>query len=82
VATLLPIPVRLTVCGLLEAVSVNVSVPFTVPPVVGEKVMLTEQLAEEARLDPHVLLAIAKPAVVRMLAMEIDPPEPFASVTV
>jgi hypothetical protein len=63
----LPVPVRLTVCGLFRALSVNVSVPVTAPIAVGEKVTPTTQLAPAAILVPQVLLATAKPALVTML---------------
>jgi hypothetical protein len=33
-----PVPVRFVLCGLFEASSVTVSVPFRVPAVVGVKV--------------------------------------------
>ena len=54
-----PLPVRLTVCGLVCALSVKVSVPFTVPLAVGEKVTPTLQLAPAASVAPQVLVAIA-----------------------
>ncbi len=81
-ARVLPVPVRLTVCGLFGAESVNVSVPLIVPPAVGENVTPTVQLAPAEIPVPHVLLAIAKPAVATMLEMERDALEPFVSVTV
>jgi len=59
--------VRVTVCGLVAASSVNVSVPFAGPLAVGENVTLTAQLACAAMLAPHVVLAIAKPALAAML---------------
>jgi hypothetical protein len=40
----LPIRVRLTICELLEAVSVIFRTPFTVPPIVSEKVRVPAQL--------------------------------------
>ena len=63
----LPVPVRLTVCGLFAAVSVNVSVPVAVPVAVGENVTPTVQLAPAATLVPQVLLETAKPALAAML---------------
>jgi len=55
-----PVPLKLTVCGLLSALSVNVSVPVCAPVAVGEKVTPTLHVAPAAMLDPQVLLAIAK----------------------
>jgi hypothetical protein len=58
-----PFPLRLTVCGLLAALSVNVSVPVVAPVAVGVNVTPTEQLAPAATLVPHVLLAMLNPAL-------------------
>ena len=63
----LPVPERLTVCGLFDAASVKVSVPVAAPVAVGENVTPTAQWPPAATLDPQVLLEIAKPALVRML---------------
>ena len=63
----MPVPLRLTVCGLLVAVSVKLRVPVAGPVALGVNVTPTVQLAPPARLDPQVLLAMAKPAVVTML---------------
>src|ERR1019366_2063487 len=46
--------------GLLPAVSVNARVAIKVPPAVGLKTTLAEQIAAAARLTPQVLLKIAK----------------------
>ena len=51
-----PVPVKLTVCGLLLAVSVIVTVPFSVPVAVGVNVTLIAQAPPAARLAPHVLV--------------------------
>lgn len=59
VAGAVPLPLRLTDCGLLAALSVNVRVPLAVPIVVGSNVTPTEQLAPAAMLVPQVLLAMA-----------------------
>ena len=82
VANVLPVPERETVCGLFEAESLNVSVPLTVPPPVGEKVTPTVQLAPAAIPVPHALLEIAKPVLAAMLEKVRDAPGPFVSVTV
>ena len=56
-----PVPLRVMVCGLVTALSVNVSVPATGPVAVGVKVTPTAQLAPAATLVPHVLLAMLNP---------------------
>jgi hypothetical protein len=48
----LPVPVRLTVCGLFAALSVNVSVPVKLVAEVGINVTPTVQLAPAAMPDP------------------------------
>src|SRR6266496_4451847 len=55
-----PVPTRLTTCGLGDALSVNVKFPFRVPFAVGVKVTLTAQLAPVATVAPQVLLEMAK----------------------
>ena len=51
-----PVPVRLTVCGLLLALSVIVSVPGWEPVVVGLNVTLTVQVACAGRELPQVFV--------------------------
>ena len=58
-----PVPERVTPCGLVTAESVNVSVPFTVPVAIGEKVTPIVQLAPAAMLVPQVLLATLNPVL-------------------
>ena len=62
-ATTLPVPVELvpvpesaTVCGLLVAVSVKLSVAVRVPVAAGLNRIVAVQLADAARLEPHVLV--------------------------
>jgi hypothetical protein len=57
---LLPVPLRLTVCGPPGAESVKVSVPVAAPVAVGVKVTPMLQPAPAAMLLPQVLLAIPK----------------------
>ena len=67
-----PVPLRFTVCGLLESLSVNVSVPVTDVTAVGLKVTFTVQLAlaasegEQLSVSANGLLAtiLVKPMVV------------------
>jgi hypothetical protein len=55
-----PVPETETCCGLLGSLSVMVSVAVRVPETVGLNRRVTVQLELPARLDPHVLLKIAK----------------------
>jgi hypothetical protein len=59
VTGVLPVPVRLTVWGLVKALSVNFSVPLSAPITDGVKVTPTVQVAPAATLAPQVLLEIA-----------------------
>ena len=61
-----PVPERITVCGLVAASSVKTSVPEAAPRADGEKVMPTEHLAAAARLAPQVLVVMLKPALAAM----------------
>ena len=51
-----PLPVRLTVCGLLVALSVTVSVPVNVPVAVGLKVTEIVQFFPAFTVVPQVLV--------------------------
>src|SRR6202521_5998839 len=55
-ATVVPLPVRLTVCGLPVALSVMVMVPGRLPVAVGVKVTVMVQLAAAATDVPQVLV--------------------------
>jgi len=65
----LPVPLRLTVCGLVAAPSVKVRAPGAAPSAIGVKVTPTLQLPPAATLVPQVLLAIANGPVATMLLM-------------
>jgi len=58
-----PVPVSVTVWGLVKAMSVNVSDPVTGPAAVGEKDTPTVQVPPPATVVPHVLLATLNPAL-------------------
>jgi len=58
--TTVPIPLRATVWGLPEALSATESVPVSVPVALGVKVTEIVQLAPVAKLDPQVLVLMAK----------------------
>jgi len=51
-----PVPVRLTVCGLPEALSVTLKVPVRVPAAVGVNFTLMLQFPPAAKELPHVLV--------------------------
>jgi hypothetical protein len=63
-----PAPLRTTVCGLPDALSVTDSVPWRVPPAVGLKETLIAQLALAASVPPHELVWEKSP-VAAMLKM-------------
>ena len=78
----LPVPLRLTVCGLVKASSVKVRAPVKLPLVVGVNVTPTLQLPPAATLDPQVFDAMAKPALTAMLAKFSCTLSRFVTVTV
>lgn len=82
----LPDPERVAVCGLLPAESVNTRLAVRVPEADGVKVMVTEQLDEAVKVDPHMLLVIAKSdalaPVIAMLLIEMPDVPLLLSVTV
>ena len=51
-----PVPLKLTVCGLLEALSVTVIAPVLGPVVVGVNVIVRVQFAPAATLEPQLLV--------------------------
>lgn len=55
-----PSPESETCCGLEGSLSVKTRVAVRVPVVVGTKRTVTAQLADAERVEPHVLLKIAK----------------------
>lgn len=50
----MPVPLNTSVWGDPGSLSVNVTLPVRIPEFVGVKVTLTEQLAPEFKLLPHV----------------------------
>ena len=77
-----PVPDSATVCGLLAALSVKVSVPVRSPEAIGVKVMLTLQLLFAARVAPQVFAEIAKSPLGVMLLISSVAVLVFFSVTV
>ena len=65
----MPVPVRVTVCGLWVLKSLMVRPPVRVPALDGLKVMVTEQLAPAARVFPQVVAVISKSPLVATLVM-------------
>jgi len=55
--TLVPVPLKVAVCGLPAALSVMVMVPVCVPVAVGAKVTLIEQFAPAASEAPQVVVS-------------------------
>jgi hypothetical protein len=62
------VPLRETVCGLSAALSVNVTVPFTLPVVSGARVTLIAQFAPAASDEPQLLVS-AKFALAAILVI-------------
>lgn len=60
----IPVPERLAVCVLGEALSVTVSDPVRLPPADGLNVTPTEQFAPAARLEPQVFVWLKSPVAV------------------
>jgi len=81
---LLPVPESETTCGLLATPSVNCRLAVLAPAALGLKVIVTVQLAPDARVPPHVLLEITKSAALvpdtAMLLIVIVAALPFCSV--
>jgi hypothetical protein len=63
-----PVPVRLTLCGLPAALSVRVIAAVRVPLAAGVKVTLIVQLAPAATLDPQLLVWAKSLALVPVTA--------------
>ena len=56
-----PVPVRVTTCGLAPSLSVTVTVPYRWPTTVGLNATLMAQFAPGATLVPQVLLEMKSP---------------------
>lgn len=66
--TVVPVPLRETVCGLPVALSVIEIVPFKLPVVLGAKVTLIAQFAPDARAESQLLVS-SKFALAAMFVM-------------
>jgi hypothetical protein len=67
-AALVPVPVKLTVCGLPAALSEMLRVPLRVPVAVGVKVTVIVQSAPAATELPQLLVSAKSPALVPVTA--------------
>ena len=80
-----PIPESAMVCGLFVAVSVKARVAVRVPVAAGLNRIVAVQLADAARLEPHVLLKIENSAalgpVIATLPIVIEGASLFVNVT-
>jgi hypothetical protein len=65
----LPVPVRLTVCGLPVALSAMLTEAVRIKGAVGENVTLIVQLPPAATELPHVLVCPKSPALVPVMLM-------------
>jgi hypothetical protein len=68
-----PVPVKATLCGLLLASSVMVSVPVRAPRAVGVKVTVTAQLAFAASVAAQLLLCAKSPLMLIPLMLRLAP---------
>src|SRR6267143_2781421 len=64
-----PVPVSVTVCGLLESLSVMVTAAELVPAIAGLKVTLIAQLAPAANELPQVFVSAKSPLSAPVTAM-------------
>jgi len=79
-----PVPVRLTACGLPLALSAIVRVPLRAPLALGANVTLIAQLAPAPSDVPQLLVCAKSPAfvpLITMLPIESAAPPVFESVT-
>jgi hypothetical protein len=76
-----PVPLRATVCGMPEALSLIVNVPVLVPLAVGSKKTPTAQLAPAARVLPQALSIPKSPGLAVTLVMLREALPLFVTVT-
>src|SRR5262249_2858601 len=70
----IPVPVRLTICGLPGASSVTARSPFRVPSAVGVKVTLMVQLAPAFTELPQLLFSAKSPLVAMLVMVRVALP--------
>jgi hypothetical protein len=76
-----PVPVRPTVCGLPEALSLTLKLPVRVPDAVGVNVTLMVQFPPAARELPQLLVSAKSPLAMMLLIVRVALPV-LESVTV
>jgi hypothetical protein len=76
----IPVPLKETVCGLPDALSVKESVPLRLPEAVGVKVTLIVQLAAEASVAPQLFVSAKFALAVTPEIVNVPVPE-LVSVT-
>jgi len=76
-----PVPVRPTVCGLPEALSVTLELPVRVPDAVGVNVTLMLQFPPDASEPPQLSVSAKSPLATMLLMVRVAVPV-FDSVTV
>jgi hypothetical protein len=69
-----PLPLKLTVCGLLLALSVTVTVPVACPVLVGLKVTEIAQLLPAFTELPQVLVSAKGPEMVMLVMVRVAVP--------
>jgi hypothetical protein len=69
IVTATPVPLTLIICGLVAALSVIARVAVRLPSAPGVNFRLIEQVAEPARLAPHVLVCEKSPGLAPMNPM-------------
>ena len=75
-----PVPLKVTLCGLSAASSLTVIAPVRAPPSVGVKVTEIVQFAETAKDAGHVFVWLKSPAAVTLLIASAAGPV-FVNVT-
>lgn len=68
-STTVPVPFKLTFCGLPGALSVIDTAPVRGPICVGLKVTLMMQLAPAAKLEPHVFVRLKSPLATMLVIL-------------
>src|SRR5579871_2011124 len=77
---LLPVPDNVTSCGLPGPLSVSESVPVKTPVAPGENVMLIEQFAPDARVEPHVFVSAKLTLAAIFTMFSVPVPELFSKI--
>jgi hypothetical protein len=73
-SSLVPVPLKLAVCGLFAALSAIERVPLTGPVVAGSNATLIVQLAPATRLDPQSFVSVKLALTVMRVMLSIPLP--------